>query len=71
MDRAKIRWLIGAKIVCCGGLFLVLSGVVSLATIGAFVTGNALPLAAAGGTLALVAWLVAARRRAARVTARP
>jgi len=54
MDKAKIRWLIGAKIVCCGGLFLVLSGVVSLAAIGSFVTGNALPLAAGAGLLAVL-----------------
>jgi hypothetical protein len=66
MDKAKIRWLIGAKIVCCGGLLLFFSGALSLAAVGSFVTGNALPLAGAG-VLALV--MVALRwqsRRAAQ-----
>jgi len=47
-------WLIGAKIVCCGALLLVLAGVLSLATIGTFLSGNALPLASGGGLLAIV-----------------
>lgn len=48
-------WLIGAKIVCCGALLLlVLTGVLSLGAIGAFLSGNALPLAGAGVVLAVL-----------------
>jgi|TARA_R110002072_G_scaffold121684_5_gene255856 ABC-type transport system involved in cytochrome c biogenesis permease component len=46
-------WLIGAKIACCGALVLVLTGVLSLAAIGAFLSGNALPLAGGGILLSL------------------
>jgi hypothetical protein len=64
MDDTKMRWLIGAKIVCCGGLLLFLSGALSLAAVGSFVTGNALSLAG-GGVLALA--LVAVRWQRRRV----
>ncbi len=55
-------WLIGAKIVCCGALLLVITGVLSIGAIGAFVTGNALPLTGA----ALVAAALYMQRRRSR-----
>ena len=63
MDSKNMRWLIGAKIVCCGGLLLVLTGVISLAAIGTFVTGNAVSLAGGGAAVLLLA-RVWHRRRA-------
>jgi hypothetical protein len=51
--------LIGAKIVCCGALLLVLTGVLSLGAITTFLTGNAMVLAGA----ALVVAVVLVRRR--------
>jgi drug/metabolite transporter (DMT)-like permease len=47
-------WLIGAKIVCCGALLLVIAGVLSFGAISSFVTGNALPLAGAALVVATV-----------------
>lgn len=46
-------WLIGAKIACCGALVLILTGALSLAAVGTFLSGNALPLAGATTLLAL------------------
>ena len=54
MENKTMAWLIGAKIVCCGALLLVLAGELSFAGIGAFLTGNALPLAGGGAVLTLV-----------------
>lgn len=51
-------WLIGAKIVCCGVLLLVLTGVLSLGAIGAFLSGNTMPLA---GAVVVLAVLMAGR----------
>ena len=36
----RIKWLIGAKIVCCGALLLFLTGILSFSAIGAFISGN-------------------------------
>lgn len=49
-----MTWLIGAKIICCGALLLVLTGAVSLGTVAAVVAGKA-GLIAGGGAVALVA----------------
>jgi len=62
MGDRGMYWLIGAKIVCCGALLLVLTGVLSVAAIAAFITGNALPLAGA----ALVVAAVFVHRRISR-----
>jgi Flp pilus assembly protein TadB len=62
MGRTGIIWLIGAKIACCGALFLVLTGVASLGTITAILTGNAVPLAG-GAVVAVVAAAALYRRR--------
>jgi hypothetical protein len=61
MDGRIIPWLIGAKIACCGVLLLVLTGVLSLGTITAVLTGNALPIA--GGALVALGAAVALHRR--------
>jgi len=37
----NIKWLIGAKLACCGVLLLFLTGILSLSSIGAFMSGNA------------------------------
>ena len=65
MGDKGLYWLIGAKIVCCGALLLVLTGVLSIGVIGGFVTGNALPLA---GAALVVAAVFVQRRRARRRT---
>lgn len=54
MSQKAWTLLIGAKIICCGALLLVLTGVVSLGGIAALVTGNTLPIAG-GGMIALIA----------------
>jgi len=59
MSERGWYWLIGAKVVCCGALLLVITGVLSLGAITAFLTGNALVLAGAG----LVVVAVAVQRR--------
>jgi hypothetical protein len=62
MDGRIIPWLIGAKIACCGALILVLTGVLSLGTITAVLTGNALPIAG-GAVVVLVAAAALLRQR--------
>jgi hypothetical protein len=62
MGDRSLYWLIGAKIVCCGALLLVITGVLSIGAIAAFLTGNALPLAGA----ALVVAAVFVQRRGSR-----
>lgn len=62
MSPNNLRWLIGAKIACCVGLLLVVSGALSLAAVGTFLTGNALPLVG-GGALILLLARVWQRRR--------
>lgn len=69
MGDRGMYWLIGAKIVCCGVLLLVIVGVLSLGGIAAFVTGNALPLA--GAALVAVAVFVQRRRSRRRGADRP
>jgi uncharacterized membrane protein len=63
VGNKSMAWLIGTKVVCCGALLLVLTGALSLGTIGTFLSGNALPLAG-GGVLALVLALRWLYRRA-------
>jgi hypothetical protein len=62
MGGRIIPWLIGAKIVCCGALILVLTGALSLGTITAVLTGNALPIAG-GAVVVLVAAAALLRQR--------
>jgi membrane protein implicated in regulation of membrane protease activity len=62
MGDRGLYWLIGAKIVCCGALLLVLTGVLSIGAIAALLTGNALVLAG----VALVVATVFLQRRISR-----